>query len=77
MARILDTRSATLFAFVRIAPMGTLVCLFNFAETWQSVPSHRLHNQDVTHVQDALPNAPVDLEDETRRLPPSISVWLT
>ncbi|WGW05922.1 alpha-amylase family glycosyl hydrolase [Tropicibacter oceani] len=75
--RILDSGQKSVFAFGRIAPTGTLLCLFNFSETWQHLPLDWLRAQGVVHFHDALSDAAVSLDPDTYALPPLGRVWLT
>ncbi|WP_299288217.1 alpha-amylase family protein [uncultured Tateyamaria sp.] len=75
--RIRDTGNPALFAFQRIAPANTLLCLFNFSQTWQHVPGHWLRDNGVSDFHDALSGGAVDLENDMFAMPPLGRVWLT
>lgn len=75
--RIIETGNGAVFAFARITPTGTLVCLFNFSETWQDLPSEWLRAQGVTDFHDALSDGPVSIVNNVLALPPYGRVWLT
>jgi amylosucrase len=65
------------FAFQRLAPTGTILCLFNFTERWLHLPEPWLRAQDATRMHDLLSDHPVQLEQGTLPLPPYGRVWLT
>ena len=75
--RILVAPNPATFAFARLAPTGTLLCLFNFSEKWQHLPVDWLRDQGVVQFHDALSDAPADLSESTLALPPYGRVWLT
>lgn len=74
--RIRDAGNTGIFAFCRIAPSGTLLCLFNFTQTWQSISGSWIREQGVTHLYDALSDGTVELENDRFNLPPLGRVWL-
>lgn len=75
--RIRDTGNAALFAFTRIAPAGTLLCLFNFTENWQQLSGQWVRDQGIAAFWDALGEADVMLHDDILTLPPYGRMWLT
>ncbi len=64
------------FAFLRMAPTGSLLCLFNFTESWQRVPEAWVRGVGVTAMHDALSDHPVESFDGYLALPPYARVWL-
>jgi amylosucrase len=64
------------FAFLRKAPTGTLVCLFNFTESWQRVPEVWAKAVGATQMHDALSDHPVETYDGHIALPPYARLWL-
>jgi len=64
------------FAFRRDAPTGTLLCLFNFSESWAHVPEDWLRMQGATQMHDALSDHPVEVHHGNIALPPYARVWL-
>jgi amylosucrase len=65
-----------ILAFRRDAPTGTLLCLFNFAESWAHVPEDWARAQGATRMQDELSNHPVETHHGNIALPPYARVWL-
>jgi amylosucrase len=66
-----------LFAFARIAPIGPVLCLFNFTEGWINVPETFVRAQGITLLHDALSDHPVAIHAGAIVLPPYARVWLT
>ncbi|WP_441351146.1 hypothetical protein [Sulfitobacter sp. SK012] len=60
-----------------MAPAETLLCLFNFTEDWQNLPSHWLRELGVADFHGAMSDGALDLNDDTFTLPPLGRVWLT
>ncbi len=75
--RIVDIGLPGVFAFVRAAPTGALLGLFNMTEHWQNLPEAVARAQGVTHMHDALSDAPVYSHHGQIALPPYARVWLT
>jgi amylosucrase len=73
---IADTHQNGLFAFIRQAPTGALVCLFNFTEFWTTLRHDWVLAQGATRLHDALSDAAVTLDDGHLLLPPYARVWL-
>jgi amylosucrase len=73
---IADTHQNGLFAFVRQAPTGALVCVFNITEFWTTLRHDWLLAQGATRMHDALSDAEVTLDDGHLLLPPYARVWL-
>ncbi|MDT8857398.1 amylosucrase [Paracoccaceae bacterium Fryx2] len=74
---IADTANPGLFAFTRPAPTGTVLCLFNFTEDWQSVPETWARAQGASLMHDALSDLPVTPHGGRIVLPPHARLWLT
>ncbi len=66
-----------LFAFTRVAPIGPVLCLFNFTEGWINLPETFVRAQGVTLMHDALSDYAVDVHAGAVVLPPYARVWLT
>ena len=75
--RVRDAQMPAIFAFQRIAPASTLLCLFNFSEDWQHLPQRWLREQGVVDFYDALSDAHIEVTEQTFALPPYGRVWLT
>ena len=74
--RVVGCESTQVFAFRRDAPTGTLLCLFNFAESWAHLPEEWVRAQGVTRLWDALSDRPVEAHHGNVALPPYARVWL-
>jgi amylosucrase len=74
--RIADTGLNGLFAFVREAPTGALLCVFNFTEFWATLRHEWALTQGATRFRDALSDADVALDDGRILLPPYARLWL-
>jgi amylosucrase len=75
--RVVSSGNAAVFGFRRLAPTGTLLCLFNFTETWQLIPDHWARALGATVLYDALSDAPVTPHNGQIALQPYACVWLT
>ena len=73
---IADTGQNGLFAFVRKAPTGALVCVFNFTDFWATLRHEWVLSQGATSFHDALSDAPVGLDEGRLLLPPYARLWL-
>jgi amylosucrase len=73
---IADTHRPELFAFVRQAPTGALVCVFNFTEFWTTLRADWAYGQGAARMHDALSDAEVALDGGSIRLPPYARIWL-
>jgi amylosucrase len=73
---ILNTGNAALFAFARRAPTGSVVCLFNFTDTWQNMPGDWAIQHGAHALHDALSDAPVLDAQGAIALPPHARVWI-
>jgi amylosucrase len=65
-----------LFVFVREAPVGHVLCLFNFTEGWIDLPDWWLHDHGAVHFHDMLSDARVDLHAGNVVLPPYARAWI-
>jgi len=74
--QVLDTGNPTLFAVARRAPTGPVLCIHNFAETWQNLPADWAMAQGALALHDALSDAPVTPHHGAIALPPYARVWL-
>ncbi len=75
--RVVETGNSGVFAFVRVAPTGPVLCMFNFTETWQHLPEGWARSMGVTHMHDALSDQAVVAHHGNIALPPYARVWLT
>jgi amylosucrase len=73
---VLPNPAPGVFSFVRKAPAGTILCLFNFGDHWAHLPEPWLRAQGCTRMEDALSDAPVVLHGGMIALPPQARVWL-
>jgi amylosucrase len=73
---VVDTGVSGLFAFVRRAPTGPLVCLFNMTERWLDLPGSVARVLGVTRFRDLLSDSDVVLHGGQIVLPPYARVWL-
>ena len=74
--RVVHCDTAGVFAFLRLAPTGPVLCLFNFTEHWQHLPEAWVRLQGVTGFHDALSDHPVHAHHGHIALPPYARVWL-
>ena len=75
--RVLRTDLTGVFAVARLAPTGTVLCLYNFTENWLHLAQDWAHAQGVTAMHDALSDAAVTAAGGMIALPPYARVWLT
>ncbi len=73
---ILRTGNTALFAFARRAPTGSVVCVYNFSETWTAIPTAWVLQHGATELVDLLSGAPVGTGDGFIPLPPHARVWI-
>ncbi len=73
---IADTGQVGLFAFVRRAPTGAVVCVFNFTEFWATLRHEWALAQGATRFEDGLSGQPVALDEGRILLPPYARLWL-
>lgn len=74
---ILDSGNPGILAFVRRAPAGSVLCLFNFTENWQQLPGHWLRYHGAMDMRDLLSETTVTLHDDALSLPPYGRVWMS
>jgi amylosucrase len=74
--RILRPDNAQVLAFARLAPTGTVLCLFNFSEAVQTIPESWLRAHGATRMHDLLSGYDVQLHDGRLVLLPYGRVWL-
>ncbi|MEY4871720.1 MAG: hypothetical protein RLZZ563_1050 [Pseudomonadota bacterium] len=74
--RILRCDQPQVFAFRRDAPTGSLLCLFNFSESWAHIPADWARANGAVRMQDELSNHPVETHHGNIALPPYARVWL-
>jgi amylosucrase len=65
-----------IFAFVRLAPTGPVLCLFNFTEHWQHLPEGWARQHGISRMHDLLSDHPVETHHGNIALPPYARVWL-
>lgn len=75
--RVVGSGLNGVLAFQRLAPTGTVLCLFNFTETWQHLPEGWARALGAAQMHDALSDNPVVPQDGAVVLPPYARVWLT
>ncbi|MEP0322459.1 amylosucrase [Bauldia litoralis] len=73
---IAETGEDGLFAFVRQSPGTAVVCVFNFTESWASLPGDWAVAHGATAFRDTLSQSDVGLEDGRIVLPPYARLWL-
>ena len=74
--RVVPCDAPGVFAFLRLAPTGPVLCLFNFTESWRHVPEAWVRVQGVSAMHDALSDQPVVAHGGEIALPPYARVWL-
>ncbi|NJM82414.1 MAG: alpha-amylase [Tabrizicola sp.] len=75
--RVVDCGTGAVFAFLRQAPTGVVLCLFNFTENWQHLAEDRIRSLGVEAMHDALSDNPVQIHEGRIALPPYARIWLT
>ena len=73
---IVRTGRPGIFAFARRAPTGSVVCMFNFSEAWQTVPVDWLKRAGAREMFDILSGAEVGDAVGNVPLPPYARVWI-
>jgi amylosucrase len=73
---ILDFGIDGIFAFARHSPVGPLVCIYNFAGTWQTLPGPALRAMGVARFHDMLGGSPIALSQDALAFPPEGRIWL-
>lgn len=74
--RIVHCDLPGVFAFLRLAPTGPVLCLFNFTEHWQHLPESWARLQGTQQMHDLLSDHPVETHHGNIALPPYARVWL-
>jgi amylosucrase len=74
--RVARCETAGIFALRREAPTGTVLCLFNFTESWLQVPEAWVRAQGAARMHDLLSDHPVETYHGNLALPPYARVWL-
>lgn len=75
--RVVPCDIPQVFAFRRDAPTGTLLCLFNFSESWAHLPESFARAQGALRMHDALSDQQVTAHHGNIALPPYARVWLS
>ena len=73
---VLRTGNSVLFAFARRAPTGSVICVFNFSDTWQTLPQAWVAQHGASQMHDILSDAPVGDANGAIPLPPYARVWI-
>ncbi|MBE7186588.1 MAG: alpha-amylase, partial [Methylobacterium mesophilicum] len=73
---VVDAGVDGVFAFLRKAPIGNLLCLFNFTDSWVGVPRYFAMAHGIRTFHDHLSARDVLTPNDTIALPPSARVWL-
>jgi amylosucrase len=73
---IADTGQVGLFAFVRQAPTGAVVCIYNFTEFWANLRHEWAYEQGARAFEDGLSEQHVALDGGRILLPPYARLWL-
>ena len=75
--RVIPCESPHVLAFLREAPTGPLLCLFNFAESWVHLPEAWVRAMGAVRLWDELSDQPVVTHHGNLALPPYARVWLS
>ena len=75
--RIVNFHAPGVFAFLRAAPDGPVLGVFNVTEHWAHLPEQQVRAQGITRMHDALSDSPVTTHNGSIALPPYARVWLT
>jgi amylosucrase len=75
--RVLHLGLPAVFAYARLADTGTLVCVFNFSDSWQRIPAEILKTSGVVMFRDELGQADVTLQDGYLAVAPYGRLWLS
>jgi amylosucrase len=75
--RVLHLGLPAVFAYARLADTGTLVCVFNFSDSWQRIPAEILKTSGVVMFRDELGQAGVTLQDGYLAVAPYGRLWLS
>lgn len=74
--RVVHCDTDGVFAYLRLAPTGPVLCLFNFTENWRHIPEDWARMQGVTLMHDALSDNAVHASGGVIALPSYARVWL-
>ncbi|WP_425040341.1 amylosucrase [Primorskyibacter sp. S187A] len=74
--RIVDIGPKEVFAFLRLAPTGPVLCLFNFSEETVMLSAEDMGAQGVSQFVDLLSDASLSLQDGAFALLPYGRVWV-
>ena len=75
--RIVRSGHPGIFAVARMAPTGTVLCLYNFTQNWAHLAEDWARSHGITRMHDALSDGIVVPEGGMIALPPYARVWLT
>ncbi|SFC85489.1 amylosucrase [Tropicimonas isoalkanivorans] len=73
---VLQTGNSALFAFARRSPARSVVCIYNFTETWTAIPASWAVQNGATEMHELLSDATVIASGGAIPLPPYARVWL-
>jgi amylosucrase len=73
---VLNTGNSALFAIARHAPFGSVVCLYNFTESWTAIPANWVVQHGATQIHELLYDTPIHDSGGAIPLPPYARVWL-
>lgn len=73
---VLQTGNSTLFAFARHAPSGSVVCIYNFSETWTAIPATWVVQHGARNMHELLSDSHVQDQGGAIALPPFARAWL-
>jgi amylosucrase len=74
--QIIDSGNAALFTFLRQGDEASMLCIFNFTESWQRLSEGFIRAQGITKFHDTLSDGAVDLRDGAIAVPPYGRLWL-
>ena len=74
--RVVVCGAPGVFAYLRLAPTGPVLCLFNFTENWRHISEKWARMQGVTRMHDSLSDSVVETPGGVIALPPYARVWL-
>jgi len=73
---VVATGHPALFAFARRAPTGSVLCVYNFTESWLSLPESWFRDNGARRIYERLSDAPILTDDGMVPLPPYARVWV-
>lgn len=74
--RVIALGNSRLFAFLREAPTGPVLCAFNLGADYEAVSAQLLRANGVVRFVDLLSQSDVTLHDDVLYLPPYGRIWL-